>query len=329
MNHGCWCAKLLKSNTGNIGGPSRVDDLDEICKRWFSSRRCVRLLGGVCHNVNNYFFSTYNFDTATGSCEANSNQCTSDICQIDRSFIQQIHDYVNTHNDWSAVQRSSELCLAGNPQNTVKVCSGSVGSGDLFIVPAQMTTVRLHITMATHDCGSSCSTKNEVQTIVAGNVYKQLFSDFHEYITTSAESDDGGFAMIFTVTYDLVTTSDALDNFDYLGLANAISPGYGGDISHYTTIPINGASTRSLCDMTATSAGSMTNMNYGSGAYNNDQKCKYTLKAPYPDWRIRVVWEHFDLEYFVSRQSRKKNSVNNHMSAINLEVRLDNLRMID
>ena len=42
----------------------------------------------------------------------------------------------------------------------------------------------------------------------------------------------------------------------------------------------------------------MTNMNYENGAYENNQHCKYTLKAPYPAWRVRVEWDHFDLEYF-------------------------------
>ena len=41
LNHGCWCAKLNPRNEAPVlGGPHYADELDKICKDWFTARKC-------------------------------------------------------------------------------------------------------------------------------------------------------------------------------------------------------------------------------------------------------------------------------------------------
>ena len=48
--HGCWCAKLLNPDSEVVlGGPTKVDDLDGICKDWQSACNCLHSLGGSCN----------------------------------------------------------------------------------------------------------------------------------------------------------------------------------------------------------------------------------------------------------------------------------------
>ena len=48
--HGCWCAKLLNPGSEEVlGGPTKVDDLDRICKEWQSACNCLHSLGGSCN----------------------------------------------------------------------------------------------------------------------------------------------------------------------------------------------------------------------------------------------------------------------------------------
>lgn len=56
LSHGCWCAKLDPSqDVGILGGPTPIDDLDDLCKKWFMCRHCNdHLFGGSCSNSTIY-----------------------------------------------------------------------------------------------------------------------------------------------------------------------------------------------------------------------------------------------------------------------------------
>ena len=44
LSHGCWCAKLSRSNQGNfnLGGKTFTDEVDKICKEWHQARHCSK-----------------------------------------------------------------------------------------------------------------------------------------------------------------------------------------------------------------------------------------------------------------------------------------------
>ena len=58
LDHGCWCAKASADFGFLKGGPRTVDELDAICKDWFSDRTCITLTNGKCDtcsgNINDY-----------------------------------------------------------------------------------------------------------------------------------------------------------------------------------------------------------------------------------------------------------------------------------
>ena len=52
MDHGCHCARMdPNTDDGILGGNNPLDELDEICRDWFSSRQCLnKYTGGSCFN---------------------------------------------------------------------------------------------------------------------------------------------------------------------------------------------------------------------------------------------------------------------------------------
>ena len=96
-NHGCWCAKLDPlADQSVLGGPDTVDDLDLICKRWAHARRCSKV-SGRCENstflgVDSYEVE-YSVDINDARC-SDSDNCLSEVCQIDLSYVNEIINHV-------------------------------------------------------------------------------------------------------------------------------------------------------------------------------------------------------------------------------------------
>ena len=81
LQHGCHCsrfdAQLSNKEKRHLGGHESMDELDEICKSWFSSRMCIQKFDqGVCQNLDNSDFK-YEFEITVN----NRNQPNSIACQ--------------------------------------------------------------------------------------------------------------------------------------------------------------------------------------------------------------------------------------------------------
>lgn len=111
--HGCWCAKLNFENENNeiLGGNSPVDELDGICKNWFSARACNdRHLGGSCYefeasadleleySVDMNWDKDMRYESLT--CSKQGNSCSKDSCLIDQHFTEKILEYFRINNDF-------------------------------------------------------------------------------------------------------------------------------------------------------------------------------------------------------------------------------------
>ena len=98
LQHGCWCAKLdPDSSQVALGGPTQVDELDAICKRWAQSRSCSRSSGNACSDYNhqNVFNLMLNYEIEyvyglEDSVCTDTDACFSETCQIDLFFTQEI-----------------------------------------------------------------------------------------------------------------------------------------------------------------------------------------------------------------------------------------------
>ena len=95
LSHGCWCAKLLRKNSGKLtlGGSSSTDELDDICRQWIKARKCSEQSHG-CKNfvdAEDLYEIDFTSDLSSATCP-DSDTCLSESCQIDVSFVGKIRD---------------------------------------------------------------------------------------------------------------------------------------------------------------------------------------------------------------------------------------------
>jgi len=106
--HGCWCAYAHSDNTDGMGGVKPVDYLDDLCRRWFSARRCTVLKDGDCRNDKD---DAYVLITDPWySCYKNSKVCDTATCGIDVHFKDLVDTYINdlvaTDGAFTATEKS-------------------------------------------------------------------------------------------------------------------------------------------------------------------------------------------------------------------------------
>ena len=105
VNHGCHCKKFGNWDSPNQGGQP-VDALDAICKQFWERRSCIKLSGGTCTSYHTsggsypepqYIATAYLVNGApvispdvNFHCQAVTNPCSRDICEIDHATILQI-----------------------------------------------------------------------------------------------------------------------------------------------------------------------------------------------------------------------------------------------
>lgn len=100
INHGCWCARMNPDNDKAIlGGPHPQDELDEICKQWYSCRYCNDALsGGSCHASENAALVSYdilwNSSEQQYRCQASGDACGNDSCSVDVYYSNLIVQYI-------------------------------------------------------------------------------------------------------------------------------------------------------------------------------------------------------------------------------------------
>jgi len=113
LDHGCWCKKMDPSITdvSMLGGKDPVDPLDQICKQWFTARRCNgNLEGGSCVNYPEGGF--YKLNSKMECASGKNDDCEEDTCQIDMHFANSIEDYLNGNPSWAP--DSSQACPIGS-----------------------------------------------------------------------------------------------------------------------------------------------------------------------------------------------------------------------
>lgn len=138
QEHGCWCAKMdILGMPNYVGGPNVVDDLDQICKDWFTSRACTKL------NRSNGFepYCPYGFMEYTlqfngihqgfdlNNCYEYNEGCEQDSCLIDRKFARKIKDFLfENGNSWKVQRGDDEKCpfTMGLRSMGDRVCEGEI-----------------------------------------------------------------------------------------------------------------------------------------------------------------------------------------------------------
>lgn len=93
--HGCWCSYAHVDNTDSIGGVKPVDYLDDLCRRWFSSRRCTVLKDGDCRNDHDDSYQLITLPWYSCSHKQNNKKCDKSTCTIDVHFKDLIEEYIN------------------------------------------------------------------------------------------------------------------------------------------------------------------------------------------------------------------------------------------
>lgn len=142
LNHGCWCQKFGPfSDQENLGGSYTADALDEICKHWFTARRCNDAHeGGSCFDSNYDNLGGTSVYTINGDkCSKNdNNSCEQDSCKIDMEYLSKIEEFLAANPGWSAEQPNS--CPSGEPNNgsAKRYCVGTVP--DVYLSPDMPTT---------------------------------------------------------------------------------------------------------------------------------------------------------------------------------------------
>jgi len=152
VKHGCWCGKLNPNLNPDyqkfLGGPDFVDELDQICKEWFSIRNCNdKLPGGSCNDgtglMTREYLSTAEytlFVDRTGNMDDSycsntiTDACSADTCTIDRFYVSKIIGWLanpnyDLHYDLVEVTNNSQ-CYASNVPSGGSTGAGSTGTGN-------------------------------------------------------------------------------------------------------------------------------------------------------------------------------------------------------
>jgi len=97
-----------KSDTNKfatIGSP--VDELDLLCKKWVSDRRCINLFNGVCHGNGDRSYPINLLSNSSESeisqpdsslCENSTESCESTRCFLDQYYVKLIKNKFNDEN---------------------------------------------------------------------------------------------------------------------------------------------------------------------------------------------------------------------------------------
>lgn len=102
IDHGCWCGKInTTSDKSILGGPQPQDDLDAICKQWYSCRHCNdHINGGSCYQAENLNLISYDIEYSSEinglECIISSDSCGNDSCAIDLYYSNLIADYLES-----------------------------------------------------------------------------------------------------------------------------------------------------------------------------------------------------------------------------------------
>lgn len=134
LDHGCWCSKLdPTADTGKLGGATPLDELDDICRQWATTRHCNDgLLGGSCKNAPtpDHYELDYGSDpvicnTVDQDTGATITACARDSCLIDVLYTEMMIDWLNLNPGWSALQVDDfDTCLLPELGDFVKTCVG-------------------------------------------------------------------------------------------------------------------------------------------------------------------------------------------------------------
>jgi len=135
FDHGCWCAKFATAKKSYVGGKIVLDHLDEICKHWAMSRRCLKLPQGSCERSSNHL--KYKVFMHTGinpkdtvfpavACSSNYDQCARDMCMVDVAFLDKIRDYFTYNTQWTRILGNAQECVKGPNNPKSKHCEGQV-----------------------------------------------------------------------------------------------------------------------------------------------------------------------------------------------------------
>ena len=118
LEHGCWCAKLdPDSSQIALGGPTQVDELDAICKKWAQSRSCTRLSGNSCSSYNHQQASMlhYEMEYVYGLNDAicpDTDACLSETCQVDMFYVKELVEWKENNNQFIPVVGT--VCRVGS-----------------------------------------------------------------------------------------------------------------------------------------------------------------------------------------------------------------------
>lgn len=217
-SHGCWCAKLDPSaDSGILGGPTPVDELDDICKKWFACRHCNdNLVGGTCSNSTvdmlqdlyemtdfifgeNIFNATCNLQNSETN--ADMTDCAYDSCIIDAFYINQIYNYISINTDWVAQPVTDfDTCDLPIGVNSNKVCTGT--APDLRVVVTAPPTPVL------------ATTDEQAKAIC-----KQQVMDITFLVDGSGSMGTSGYAEAVAFTQTIVDLLDIEPNFTRVTIA--------------------------------------------------------------------------------------------------------------
>lgn len=131
LNHGCWCQKLdPNSNHDMLGGYDTVDDLDRICKQWFTARRCIQNHEGPGGSCLNYNGGLYQVDGDKCS-KKDNDECEQDSCKIDLEYSSRISAFLSSTSNFLA-NTPTDCPVAHNSINPVQqYCHGD--APDVFL----------------------------------------------------------------------------------------------------------------------------------------------------------------------------------------------------
>jgi len=134
LDHGCWCSKLdPTADTGKLGGATALDELDDICRQWFTTRHCNDgLLGGSCKNAptpDHYELDYTNDPAICNTVDQDTSQaittCAHDSCLIDVLYTEMMIDWLGLNPGWSSLEVDDfDTCMLPELGDFVKTCVG-------------------------------------------------------------------------------------------------------------------------------------------------------------------------------------------------------------
>lgn len=158
INHGCWCSRLGATQDpiilSQLGGPTTIDDLDQLCKSWFKARNCNKNFpGGSCFDLglSQANDMEYEIDFTSETChvyKANDptktpfKPCELDTCSIDVHFANLIREKlvdITLFDDFefkNLINDGDFTCPknSGNLKNFDKECQKDATDGSFHLI---------------------------------------------------------------------------------------------------------------------------------------------------------------------------------------------------